>query len=69
LDHKDASFGIAYGLLIKELRLLARAIFIIDNYDIIKYIEIVRDISGHPDYTKAFSVAQGLWLGIRKHLL
>ncbi|MGO9378545.1 MAG: thiol peroxidase [Dissulfurispiraceae bacterium] len=49
-DHRDASFGTAYGVLIKELRLLARAIFIIDRDDVIKLKEIVPEVTNHPDY-------------------
>ena len=54
-DHRDASFGNAYGVLIKELRLLARSIFIIDRDDTIRYIELVRELSQHPDYDKALA--------------
>ena len=54
-DHRDASFGNAYGVLIKELRLLARSIFIIDMDDTIRYIELVRELSQHPDYDKALA--------------
>ncbi len=52
-DHRDASFGMAYGVLIKELRLLARSIFIIDRENIIRYIEIIPEITNQPDYEKA----------------
>lgn len=52
-DHREASFGIAYGVLINKLRLLARAIFIIDRNDIVQYVEYVREITQHPDYDKA----------------
>jgi thiol peroxidase len=52
-DHREASFGTAYGVLIKELRLLSRAIFIIDRDDSIRYIEYVKEVSQHPDYDKA----------------
>lgn len=52
-DHRDASFGKAYGVLIKELRLLARSIFIIDKEDTIKYIEIVPEMSNSPNYEAA----------------
>lgn len=52
-DHHDAIFGTAYGVLIKEMRLLARSIFIVDKDNIIKYIEIVPEITNHPDYDKA----------------
>src|SRR4030065_2078905 len=52
-DHRDASFGNLYGVLIKELRLLARSIFIIDKDDVIRYIEIVPELSKEPDYERA----------------
>ncbi len=52
-DHRDASFGSAYGVLIKELRLLARSIFIIDRDNIVRYKEIVPEESNHPDYDSA----------------
>lgn len=52
-DHRDASFGNAYGVLIKELRLLARSIFIIDMNNVIRYIEIVPELTAPPDYDRA----------------
>ena len=52
-DHRDASFGTAYGLLIKESRLLARAIFIIDSEDFVRYVEYVKEVTQAPDYDKA----------------
>lgn len=52
-DHRDASFGIAYGVLIKELRLLARAVFVIDRDDTIRYKEIVPEITNLPDFGAA----------------
>ena len=51
-DHRDASFGEAYGMLIKELRLLARAVYIIDREGIIRYIQIVNELSEEPDYAE-----------------
>lgn len=54
-DYKDVSFGENYGVLIKELRLLARSVFIIDDKDIIRYIEIVPEVTNEPDYDKALS--------------
>ncbi len=59
-DHRDASFGTAYGVLIKELRLLARSIFIIDKQDVVRYIEIVPELSNHPDYDKALDALRKL---------
>lgn len=56
-DHRGASFGAAYGVLIKELRLLARSIFIVDKNDVIRYLEIVPELTQHPDYDKALKAA------------
>lgn len=52
-DYREASFGQAYGVLIKELRLLSRAIFIIDKNGIIQYVEYVKEVTKPPDYDKA----------------
>jgi len=52
-DHRDASFGNAYGVLIKEHRLLAHSIFIIDKNDRIRYIEIVPEVMNELNYDKA----------------
>jgi thiol peroxidase len=52
-DHKDADFGTAYGVLIEELRLLNRSIFIVDKDDTIRYIELVKENHDHPDYDAA----------------
>ncbi len=49
-DYKDAGFGRAYGVLLKELHLLARAVFVVDKTGIIKYIQLVEEISNEPDY-------------------
>ncbi|MFA4916412.1 MAG: thiol peroxidase [Syntrophales bacterium] len=59
-DHREANFGEKYGVLIKELRLLARAIFIVDTDDNIRYIELVREISSSPDYDKALAALKRL---------
>jgi thiol peroxidase len=61
-DHRDASFGTAFGVLIKELRLLARSIFIIDKDNTVRYREIVPELSQHPDYDKALSALVALGL-------
>lgn len=59
-DHREASFGIAYGLLVEELRLLARAIFVIDKADVIRYAEIVPEMTKEPNYDKALEAAAKL---------
>jgi thiol peroxidase len=52
-DHREASFGTAYGVLIKELRLLSRAIFVIDGNESVQYVEYVKEVTQHPDYDLA----------------
>ena len=49
-DYMDANFGLAYGVLIADLRLLARAVFVIDKGNTIRHIEIVSEITKEPDY-------------------
>ncbi|RMA98044.1 peroxiredoxin [Thermoactinomyces vulgaris] len=49
-DHRDLSFGTAYGVAIKEMRLLARAVFVVDQNDQIVYVEYVPESTNHPDY-------------------
>jgi thiol peroxidase len=49
-DHRETVFGTAYGVLIKELRLLARAIFVVDREGIIQYIQLVNEVTEEPDY-------------------
>src|SRR5690625_3861670 len=57
-DHRDADFGEKYGALIKELRLLTRAIFVIDSNDKIVYVEYVQEVTDHPDYDQALEAAK-----------
>ena len=52
-DHRDTSFGLAYGVLIKELRLLTRSIFIIGADDRLQYVEYVKEVTNHPNYEAA----------------
>jgi thiol peroxidase len=59
-DHQNASFGQAFGILIKELRLLARAVFVLDADHIIRHIQIVREIAEEPDYDAVLSAAKNL---------
>jgi thiol peroxidase len=54
-DHRDMSFGNAYGTHIKEIRQEQRAIFIIDANNLIRYIEYVPEIGRHPDYEAALT--------------
>lgn len=49
-DHRDADFGENYGVLIEELRLLTRAVFVVDAQDKVTYVEYVPEVTDHPDY-------------------
>ncbi|WP_430784768.1 thiol peroxidase [Virgibacillus flavescens] len=57
-DHRNADFGEKYGVLIEELRLLARAIFVVDSSNNVTYVEYVKEVSNHPDYEKAIEAAK-----------
>ncbi|MCP1136209.1 thiol peroxidase [Paenibacillus polysaccharolyticus] len=59
-DYKHGSFGQAYGVLIKELQLDHRAIFIIDADDTIQYVEYLREMSEHPNYESALNALREL---------
>lgn len=54
-DHKAMEFGLKYGVLIKELRLLARAVFVVDPAGTIVYAQIVPEIASEPDYDAALA--------------
>ena len=57
-DHKDLSFGKAYGTVIEELRLLARSVFIVDKDDNVTYVEYVTEVTDHPNYDAALEAAK-----------
>jgi thioredoxin-dependent peroxiredoxin len=59
-DHRDAAFATAYGLLIKELRLLARAVLVLDRAGKINYLQIVPEVTDEPDYEAALAAAKKL---------
>jgi len=59
-DFRDRSFGLAYGVLIKELKLLARTVFIVDEQDVIRYVERVPEIAQQPDYDRVLNAARAL---------
>lgn len=63
-DYQTGAFGKKYGLFIKELYLLARAIIIVDKKGVIRYIQIVNEITNQPNYEEAINklkevIAQG----------
>ena len=59
-DYQERAFGLNYGVLIKELKLLARAVFVIDKNDVVAYREIVKEVTAEPDYDAALAVAKKL---------
>ena len=59
-DYRYASFGEAFGVLIKELRLLARAVFVIDKGGIVRYTQIVNELTNEPDYDAVVSAVKEL---------
>jgi thiol peroxidase len=59
-DHREASFGQKYGVLIKELRLLARAVFVLDQSRTVRYVQLVSEVTEEPDYGPILEAAQSL---------
>jgi len=59
-DHREAAFGQAYGLLLGDLRLLARAVFVVDREGIIRYVELVKEVASEPNYEAALNAAREL---------
>ena len=59
-DHRDADFGKKYGVLVGDLRLLSRAVFVVDNEGIIRYVELVKVIGNEPDYNKVLDSVKQL---------
>ena len=59
-DYREAAFGKAYSVLIKELRLLARAVFVLDKQGVIQYVELVKEVASEPNYTAALNAAKKL---------
>ncbi|HIJ81215.1 MAG TPA: thiol peroxidase [Desulfuromonadales bacterium] len=65
-DYQEHAFGLAYGVLIKELQLLSRSIFVVDADDIIRYIQHVPEVTTEPDYTAALAAAQEQQIAIKQ---
>ncbi len=59
-DYQERSFGLNYGVLIKELKLLARAVFVIDGKGKVAYREIVPEVTAEPDYDAALAAVKKL---------
>ncbi|MFM7468447.1 MAG: thiol peroxidase [Vampirovibrionales bacterium] len=59
-DHRNANFGEAYGLLLPDLRLLTRAVVIIDAQGAIAYCEVVPEVTSEPNYDAAMQALEAL---------
>ncbi len=59
-DHREAAFGLAYGVLIPEVRLLARAVFVVDRQGIVRYIQLVEQTGNEPDYEPVLAAVRQL---------
>jgi thiol peroxidase len=59
-DYRDAAFGSAYGVLLKDLRLLSRAVFVADRAGTIQYTQIVKEIAEEPDFAATLAAAKKL---------
>jgi thiol peroxidase len=59
-DHQKGDFGKAWGVLIKDLRLLARAVFIVDREGVVRYSQLVPEVGQEPDYDAALAALKTL---------
>lgn len=57
-DHRDLSFGEAFGVAVKELRTLGRALFVLDGENRVVHAQYVRELTEHPDYDAALAAAR-----------
>jgi thioredoxin-dependent peroxiredoxin len=62
-DHRQAEFGQAYGVLIKELRLLARAVFILDRTGTVRYVQLVKEVASEPNYEEVMLALKDVLAG------
>ena len=59
-DHKDLDFGMKYGFVIEENRLLSRGVVVIDPEGTVRHVEYVKEVTTHPDYDKALDVVKSI---------
>ena len=57
-DHRAASFGEAWGVLIPAVRLLSRAVFVVDRSDIVRYVEYLPNVGDEPHYAAALAAVK-----------
>lgn len=59
-DHRDLSFGLNYGFVMEEHRLLCRGIVVLDRDNTVRHVEYVKEVRNHPDYDKALEEVKKL---------
>ena len=59
-DYMDRSFGKAWGVLIDELKILARAVFVLDADGVVRYAQVVKEVAEEPDYDAALAAVEKL---------
>ncbi|RUT79803.1 thiol peroxidase [Ancylomarina longa] len=59
-DHKELDFGLKYGFVVEELRLLARGVVVLDKNNTVQHIEYVPEMTNEPNYEAALKVAKSL---------
>lgn len=59
-DYNGVDFGTKYGLLIKELHLLTRAVLVVDQQGVIRYYQLVSEVTDEPDYDAALEAVKKL---------
>ena len=59
-DYRDRNFGTSYGVLIQEILLNARAIFVLDKSDTVRYVEYVKEVGEQPNFDAALAAARNL---------
>ena len=57
-DYMDRSFGQHWGLLIEELKILARAVFVLDSKGVVCYAQVVKEVASEPDYDAAIAALE-----------
>jgi thiol peroxidase len=59
-DYQQADFGTKYGLLIKDLRLLARSVMVVDSAGVVRYVQLVPEVAQEPDYEAVLKAVNDL---------
>jgi len=59
-DYMDRAFGRDFGVLIDELKILARAVFVLDAKGVVQYAEVVKEVASEPDYDAAIAALEKL---------